>query len=210
MNDSLLHHNKIYKNIFTEDEMNALYSVIDINQTERTSVISIYGQKAWFIDLPEIIKNKVLLLAKNIYKENLKLEEISFARYSKEYGEFPVLTPHYDNTFKESRVTIDVQLKSSIDWPIVVQEKSFTLKDNEALTFSGTNQIHWREHKEFGKDDFIEMLFCHFSLENKKLLTLEDKAKIEQAMVLYSNRFSLDLIKKISELKNQIKKYTYE
>lgn len=210
MLSALLLQNQIYKNIFTEEELKELYSVIDINQKENTFIVEIYAQKAWFVDMPKAIKDKVSILANDIYKQKLKLEEISFARYSKEYGKLPALTPHYDNTFKESRVTIDVQLRSNIDWPIVVQGKSFTLKDNEALTFSGTNQIHWREHKQFNESDFVEMLFCHFSLEEKKPITIEDKIEIEKAMVLHSNRFAMSLIEKIEDLKISIKRYTYE
>lgn len=210
MNKPFIFHNRIYKNIFTQEEIDELYSVIDINQTDNTSILSIYAQKAWFVDLPSSIKNKVSDLANKIYGHKVKLEEISFARYSKEYGDFPVLTPHYDNTFKESRVTLDVQLRSNIDWPIVIHGKDFTLKDNEAVTFSGTNQIHWRKYQEFSDSDFIEMLFCHFSLEDKQPITLEDKEEIEKNMVYYSNRFSMNLIEIINNLKQSIKKYTYE
>jgi hypothetical protein len=210
MNKPFIFHNKIYKDVFTKEELDSLYSVIDLSQTENTSIVTIYGQKAWFVNLPDSIKNKVSDLANKIYGDKVKLEEICFARYSKEYGDFPTLTPHYDNTFKESRVTIDVQLKSNMDWPIVIQDKSFNLQDNEAITFSGTNQIHWREYKEFKDSDFIEMLFCHFSLEDKKPITLEDKQEIEKNMVFYSNRFSMNLIQIINDLKQSIKRYTHE
>ena len=114
MNKPFIFHNKIYKNIFTQEEIDELYSVIDLDQTENTSIVSIYAQKAWFVNLPDSIKNKVIDLANTIYGQKVKLEEICFARYSREYGDFPALTPHYDNTFKESRVTIDVQLRSNI------------------------------------------------------------------------------------------------
>jgi hypothetical protein len=210
MNNSFIFHNQIYKDIFTKEELDSIYSVIDINQTKNTEIVDLYSQKAWFVNLPDSIKNKVSTLANKIYGNNVKLEEICFARYSKEYGKFPVLTPHYDNTFKESRVTLDVQLKSNIDWPIIIQDKSFTLKDNQAITFSGTNQIHWREYQEFNDSDFIEMLFCHFSLEDKKLITLEDKEEIERNMVFHSNRFSMNLIQIINDLKQSIKRYSHE
>lgn len=195
--NDILKQNTIYSNVFTENEINDLYNVIDLKQTEKTTVVSIYAQKAWFIDLPETIKNKVKQIAEKIYNQELELEEISFARYSKEYGNLPNLTPHYDNSFLEQRLTIDVQLKSNIDWAIVVEDKSFILKDNEALTFSGTHQIHWREYKEFNNDNFIEMLFCHFSLKNKQKITIEEKIEIERKMSLYSNTFATNLMKRI-------------
>jgi hypothetical protein len=201
INNNILMQNTIYKDVFTKEDIDSLYKTIDLNQTDRTTVISIYAQKAWFVELPDVIKNKVKILAEKIYDQELELEEISFARYSKEYGNLPNLTPHYDNSFLEQRVTVDVQLKSNIDWALVVEDNYFTLKDNEALTFSGTHQIHWREHKDFNDDSFIEMLFCHFSLKNKKRITLEEKIEIEKKMSLYSNTFATKLMDKMLQYK---------
>jgi hypothetical protein len=210
MDHDILLTNYIHKNVFSQGEIDLIYSGIDLNEKKQTTTVDLYAQKVWFINLPEKIKDTVTKLARGIYQQNVNLEEISFARYSKEYGQFPNLTPHYDNTFLEQRVTIDVQLRSNIDWPIVIQGREFTLKDNEALTFSGTHQVHWRKNQIFKDDDFIEMLFCHFSLEDKKIITIEDKIKIEKRMMEFSNKFSVDLIKQLDSYKNAIKGYTYE
>jgi hypothetical protein len=129
---------------------------------------------------------------------------MSFARYSIEYGERPNLTPHYDNNFIEQRLTLDIQLKSNIRWPIVVEGSRFILNNNEGLTFSGTHQIHWREYVEFEKQDFVEMLFCHFSLKNKKPISLQEKVQIERKMAQYSNEYSVKLMDMISQYKNLI------
>lgn len=202
--------NKIYSNILSEEDCDKIYSVIDINQTHSTSIVGIYAQKVWFVDIPQFIKDKVTQIMSEANNQRLKLEEISFARYSKEYGDFPVLTPHYDNTFKQPRITLDIQLKSNINWPIVVEGRTFQLKDRDGLTFSGTHQIHWREIVELKDNDFVEMLFCHFSLENKSDITIDEKIKIEQKMMLHSNQFATMIIKENKRLKNIIKSYTYE
>jgi hypothetical protein len=187
--------NKIIKNVFSDNQINLIYNTIDIEQKENTSIVSIYAQKVWFIDLPNEISQHMQNLGKEIFKQNVTLDAMSFARYSNQYGNNPNLTPHYDNAFLESKVTIDVQLRSNINWPLVVQGKSFTLKDNDALIFSGTHQIHWREHKKFNNEDFIEMLFCHFSLENKPKITIEEIRQREKDMMYYNNLFYQDLIK---------------
>jgi hypothetical protein len=215
MSNSRLESNKlatniILNNVFNDNELSAIYNTIDFDAKEKTEIISMYGQKAWFSEIPQEVRDSITKTAIQVYGQQLKLEEISFARYSNEYGDFPVLTPHYDNAFKEQRVTVDVQLKSNINWPIVIEGKSFNLKDNQAVTFSGTHQIHWREHMDFSDGDFIEMLFCHFSLENSKPITLEEKLKIEKQIILFSNRFSMKLIKENKKLRDQIKSYTYE
>lgn len=208
--DNILLSNKIYDNVFTDKEIESIYNVIDLEQTANTTIVDIYAQKIWFVGLPQIVRDRVLALAQEIYKQDLKLEEIAFARYSKEYGPIPILTPHYDNTFLEQRVTIDIQLRSNIDWPIVVEDKRFNLKNNQALTFSGTHQVHWRQHTDFNDDSFTEMLFCHFSLKNKVVIDTQEKFLIESKMSMYSNKFSVALIKELNKYKNIIKRYSYE
>jgi hypothetical protein len=46
----------------------------------------------------------------------------------------------------------------------MIEGKAFTLNNNEALIFSGTDQIHWREDVKFDDEDIIDMIFCHFTL----------------------------------------------
>ena len=58
MNNELLT-NQIYKNIFTEEEIKDIYSVINIKQTESTSIVPIYSQKAWHVHIPENVKNTI-------------------------------------------------------------------------------------------------------------------------------------------------------
>lgn len=202
--------NKVYSDIFSLEDLEIIYDAISNDTLNRTEIIPIFAQKAWFVDMPQIIIDKVTSLMQKIHNQPVKLEEISFARYSKEYGEFPVLTPHFDNTFKEPRVTLDVQLKANINWPIVVEGKNFILKNNQAMTFSGTHQVHWREHFEFKDGDFIEMLFCHFSLPNANPIGIEEITKTVQQLVLYSNRFAMKLIKENKQLKNIIRKINNE
>lgn len=192
-----LFHNRVYKNVFTEKEIEDLYKVIDIKQKEKTITVPIYAQKTWFVQLPESVVSKINFVANEIYNEPVKLQEISFARYSKEYGDLPILTPHFDNAFSTPRVTVDIQVRSNIEWPIVVDNKSFTLKDNEALTFSGTNQIHWREHKKFNNDDFIEMIFAHFSIDSQPSYEENYHSDIAERLVVACNKFSRETIQSL-------------
>jgi|LakMenEpi13Oct10_1017325.scaffolds.fasta_scaffold00001_26 hypothetical protein len=195
--------NSVCKDIFTDKETEEIYSLINYNQSENTTIVPLYAQKVWlFTQFPESIIQKVKSVAEKEYGEELTLEGMSFARYSIEYGERPNLTPHYDNTFIEQRLTLDIQLRSSIRWPIVVEDSRFILNNNEGLTFSGTHQIHWREYVEFEKQDFVEMLFCHFSLKNKKPISLQEKIQIESKMAQYSNGYAVKLMDTISQYKN--------
>jgi hypothetical protein len=192
--------NQIYKNIFTQEEINSIYNAIEKSHNDSTVVLPIYRQKAYFTDLPQSIKDRVTNLANEIFDKKLKLTEICFANYSMREGmEDPILSPHFDNTFEEERFTIDVQLKSNIKWPIVVEGKPFTLNDNEAVTFSGTHQIHWREDRKFNKDDFIDMLFCHFSEDSDSPLkiSLQERMETENSAIFWINKFYQDIMKRL-------------
>lgn len=156
--------NLIVGPIFTEEEIEAIYNHIDNTPEEQQNLITIFSHKAYHSWLPDSIVEKITAAAQSTTDEKIVLRELSFARYAKFEEDLPVqLPPHSDEGFREPRLTFDIQLKSNRDWAIVVEGRSYLLKDNEALTFSGTHQIHWREQATFQGDDFMDMVFAHFS-----------------------------------------------
>lgn len=180
--------NIIIKDIFTEQEIEDIYTTINSAPEDRIHVQKVFSHKAYFIDLPENVVNKIKLIAEENYEEPLELTEISFARYSYDMYEkglapvTPCLYPHRDDAFHEPRFTIDFQIKSNRSWPIIVEDREYTIKDNEALTFSGTHQVHWRPHTEWGKDDFIDLIFTHFSQKDKVPFSLKNDQKHTETM----------------------------
>ena len=99
----------------------------------------------------------------DIMGEQMILSELSFARYSREYGYEPKLFPHFDTHDKDGqRITLDIQLNSTTPWAVVVEGESFNLDNNDGLVFSGTQQVHWRENKKLSNTDKVDMLFVHF------------------------------------------------
>jgi hypothetical protein len=147
--------------------------------------------------LPQNIIDKVTNKAKEISSnDNLVLTEYCHARYNNvtsNCGRFhykPSLFPHYDETFKEPRFTFDYQIAGNIDWPLVVEpDQKFVLKNNQAVTFSGTHQIHWREPKYFEDNQFIEMIFFHFSDPNLGLKGEEVNKIMNQKAAMYSEKY---------------------
>jgi hypothetical protein len=159
--------NVIVDNVFTQEEIDQILHALE--NKSGSVFVAIHCQTNNFIQLPKNIIDKFTNYARSISgNNNLVLTEYCHNRYEnveqdgKQYK--PSLFPHYDETFKEPRFTFDYQLRSNIDWPIVVEpDTELTLKDNQAATFSGTNQIHWRTPTEFKDGDYLEMVFCHFS-----------------------------------------------
>ena len=161
--------NTVVENVFTQDEINQVYKALENNSGNE--FISQHAQANTFIDLPQSIVSKIEQKAREVSgNDNLVLTEYCHSRYSNvtshcgKHHFKPSLFPHYDETFKEPRFTFDIQLNANVDWPLTVApDKTFILKNNQALTFSGTHQVHWREPIHFKDDEYVEMLFCHLS-----------------------------------------------
>lgn len=172
--------NIIIKDIFTEQEIKDLYSVIDNADMNDTFVQKAFCHRAYFINLPESIINKIKKVAQEHYDKELELTEVSFARYSYDMYQdgladvTPSLYPHFDNAFHEPRFTVDFQIKSNRSWPIIVEDREYLIEDNEALTFSGTHQIHWRPHTEWKEGEFIDLIFTHFAEKDRELNSLDN------------------------------------
>lgn len=158
--------NKIVDNIFSESEILDIYRHVENTPEEKRVYQEVFAHTAYFSWLPESIVDKIVKVVNENFDTKLVLKELSFARYENSRGMNPLLFPHYDETFKEQRITFDIQLKASLPWSIVVEDAPYTLKDNQALFFSGTHQVHWREKVVFKEDDYADMIFCHFSEEN--------------------------------------------
>ena len=162
--------NVIVEDVLSNEEIQQIYDAVKNNNGG--SFVEPHCQQNYFIQLPDSIINKFTHHARKISNnDNLVLTEYCYAIYKNTKNENedfrPSLFPHYDETFKEPRFTFDYQLGSNIDWAIVVEPgKEFTLKNNQAITFSGTHQIHWRVPTIFNDDQYVEMIFCHFSDPN--------------------------------------------
>jgi hypothetical protein len=160
--------NTIVKEVFSKDEIDQIY--LAVKKSHGNNFVRVHCMHESYIELPNSIIHKVENIARDLSEnKNLILTEYVHARYNNttsDCGNFhfkPALFPHYDETFKEERFTLDYQLKANTEWKIVVEDKAMVLSDNDACTFSGTNQIHWRTPKDFEDDQYVEMLFFHFT-----------------------------------------------
>ena len=161
--------NFIIDNVLTNIEKEYIYSKIkESSDLNNTKVVSPLGHITYFFDVSDDFKNSLLNKIQQYFEDELIITELSAATYSNKSGYVPKLPPHYD-VFLESRVTFDIQLNSTIKWPIVIENNEFLLKDNQGLIFSGTDQIHWRTQKTFSDDDHITMLFVHLSKKNNNI-----------------------------------------
>jgi hypothetical protein len=192
--------NIIIKNVLNKEEIKDIYNIVD--NTSNKSFQEDLSYTSWHIQLPIYLIDKITKVAESIANEKLILKEYNLSRYHKAISDCktlmhnPLLHPHTDEAFNSKRFTLDLQLESNVSWDIVVDnwksEQVFTLKDNEALTFSGTHQVHWRPKREFEKGEYLDMLFMHFApLKNDAILSEEHKdemrARVKEKSIIWQN-----------------------
>jgi hypothetical protein len=165
-----MENSRIISNFFSESQINKIYDYVDSCPIEKIVNNKKVGQQLYYIpafdmresgdsDLWDTVEKKAF---ENSGK-NLKILGIQFCRYTLDTGVAPSLSPHYDVAFDKEVLTLDIQLKKFIvgDWPIVVEKEKYILQDNQALIFSGTHEVHWREKRTFAKGEYLDMIFAH-------------------------------------------------
>jgi hypothetical protein len=178
--------NIVIDNVLSDNDRNTLIDIY--NQTTNMHFNEEQGYLTRHIRIPPEIEQRFTQVAEEAVKMKLFIAEYNMSRYQITQSDcgktfYPVLFPHTDETFKEERVTFDYQIRSNVDWGISVDDhneaNTYVLKDNQALTFSGTHQIHWRPKKQFNQNDFVEMIFIHFKTENGEQLTKDHTNKMK-------------------------------
>ena len=151
--------NYIIDNVFTVEQVDYLHKIID---SSCINVVDAYnGRYLKGLDgrLRKDIMSRVQQVAKDATGYDLVPSDIGYSYYNNQYGKVE-LHPHIDKN--KTEFVIDYQLHGNVEWPIVVEKKEFTLKDNQALVFAGSDQPHWRPQREFVDGEFLGMIFFHF------------------------------------------------
>jgi len=164
---------EVLKNFFTKNEEDVLRNLVEQNRKlERGSsrfapmiIKSMSREQIEFL-VPEEIKEKLLNTAKQFVDDpDLELTHYQYLDYFGKYGEgaSPNLPPHLDVENYYTKVSIDYQMSSNIDWAIVVEDNNFILNNNDVLVFEAAERIHWREPVLLKENDRCEVIVFHFS-----------------------------------------------
>lgn len=180
----------IFKNFFTPDEEKTLRDLVETNRllppgSSRYApmVIEQMARTQIEFDVPENILNKLISLAKQFVDDpDLELTHYQYLDYYGKYGNgnSPMLPPHLDTENYYTKVSIDYQMKSNIDWAVVVEGEKFILKDNEVLVFEAAERIHWRDPIILKEDDRCEVIVFHFSNKYEHQPYAEKQMGIEE------------------------------
>jgi hypothetical protein len=199
----------IFKNFFTLEEEKALRDLIETNRllepgSSRFAPMIIEQMSRSQIEfvIPESIKEKLLTLAKQFVDDpDLELTHYQYLDYFGKYGKgnSPNLPPHLDVENYYTKVSIDYQMSSNIDWPIVVEDQGFTLKDNEVLVFEASDRIHWRDPIILKEDDRCEVIVFHFSNKFEHQPYAENQMSKEERNTIIARHNSMPKMKEYRE-----------
>lgn len=191
----------VIDNVFLDEELNLIYNHInnygieEFLNNQKTDKDTKYfkniddvGYCAFSYNWPKQILSKL----KDIVFQNTKIKvneiEMHFARYTTKTGSDPQLLPHFDRFVEKPSLTLSVQLKKTVnEWPIHVDDFVTNMNINSAILFSGTHQIHFRDHRQFFEYDFCDILVCQFSVDNIFLENHQDNMNAK--LMKYLNYF---------------------
>jgi len=162
----------VLKGFFTEEELEVLFAIIeyqkkakDLGEFYSPLILPTMARMQIEVMYPESIRRKLEGFASHLIGEEVFMYHNSYLSYNQEHspGVNPRLPVHYDSDNYFSKLTMDYQLHANIDWPIVIEDKSFNLQYGDLLVFWGAGQAHWREPVKFKEGDNTEVLTMHFS-----------------------------------------------
>lgn len=188
--------NKIINNIFSKEQITRIYNLVNECPDEKKKSFNKWGQIVYYIEAfndrysgQEDLFETIEAVIQKEYGKSIRVGAIQFARYTLESGNEPNLAPHIDGVFEKPMLTCDIQMHATRPWPIVVNGKEFILMDNQALTFSGTHQVHWRTKIKFTKNDYVDMIFCHLEHSDMDNISSEHKVKMRDLTSFYTKGY---------------------
>ena len=103
----------------------------------------------------------ILINSINIARKTFKSDTLlpTYALYSKYIGPGAILEKHKDDN--ACTYTLDLCLRQTRPWPIWVDDKEYTLEENQALAYYGNDQEHWRNPMVW--EGSVEMIFLHYA-----------------------------------------------
>lgn len=101
---------------------------------------------------------KVLPIAKEYFESETLVP--SYTLFSHYEGHNANLLKHKDDN--ACTYTIDMCVYQSEPWDLWVDDKPYTLVENQALAYYGNDQMHWREEFPNKESGFVAMIFFHF------------------------------------------------
>lgn len=165
------------ENVFLDEEVKLINSLIRKNDLEKINneymnrdnhpygygVDNQLGRLQYGIEMTKELSDIVQTLTQrinNLFNLKLSSSGLSCVEYSAEFGE-PNLPVHWDHD--SSEIIFNYQLSSTTSWDIGIDKSVYSMEDNSALVFNPNKYTHWRPHKKFKENEYVQMIFFRFT-----------------------------------------------
>lgn len=171
--------NNIFYNVLTPDLHDSLNVLIDSELSRRT-IIDLHRDSDGYsgeldssdfirvedgriqlelFPLPRSIEKEFSKRISSVYGKHSLIGAV-YCEYNTKYG-LMSLPMHMDRN--KDNLCFDYQIFSNVSWPLIIEDNSYTLEDNSAITMRPKIQNHGRESVEFEDGSFVKMLFTFWS-----------------------------------------------
>ena len=172
----------VLQGALSQEDLDAIYNSMETAREDNKNIHESDSKITYFGDaIPAYLRDKVLDMFQPYYEFKLSKTGHCAVRYTPINGKKPVLRPHTDTqpVFPGPRLSVSVQLKKNIDWEINAEGQSFLLEEGDAIMFSGTHQVHWRDPIDFKEGDFLDVFLDSYSTEDLKYSTISEEDQLE-------------------------------
>lgn len=158
---------QIFNNVLSEKELLNLQKEFDEYPENKIDVQGYSGLGTLYLNHMHDIVKRVEKIVSDAVGEEIVVVEVGGTRYSPEFGWEVKLGPHFDLRPFETFV-FDLQINSNQKWGLFFEGERFDLENNQALLFSGTSQIHWREPIILDDNTRVDLIFFWMQHKNAK------------------------------------------
>lgn len=114
-------------------------------------------------DIPKLkeLAEKLTGLAREVFNSKTLLPTYTLFSHYEGQDPVPSLYKHKDDN--ACTYTLDMCVYQKEPWDLWVEDKPYTLQNNEALAYYGNDQWHWREAFPSPETNEVAMVFFHFA-----------------------------------------------
>jgi len=124
-----------------------------------------YYRVAFF---PEEVQNILLSKAKKeTDDDSLEIIYSQIVKYQIKDGISPELRKHKD--VANGEWVMDIVIDATVDWPLVIENESFSNIPNSVIFIRGEEESHWRpDFPSKNEEDYVLLLFVHLANKDSK------------------------------------------
>jgi hypothetical protein len=166
------------ENIFDEETYKLIkdYVYNHMETSDDFNYAPYYGRYWNLIDFPEDLYGKIIDKARE--KTGIKDLDIAYTqciKYKKEGESIPRLDNHIDNFY--AVYTLDITIKTTLDWPLTIEDVDIACKDNSAIFLKGDEDFHSRPEYPGTDEDYMVMLYVNLVPQDHPIMRDVEKLK---------------------------------